>query len=493
VQENELLPWHWQIQQGNTGVNLEPKHCASTVAKLGAFAAVNIAMAIVTPIIGRRDVIKKLTFGCMGRRGSKLWLLTGPLTAILHISSNAIAALIIKKTPGYSDINIGALILLWCTRPRLAWLVVVLLPWGAKDFIYFSVAASTLLAEVALQLIGSYYMGYATQYARKQKFYRKGRLNNVPHGQDAWVMYAGSLLWLSVIVFALIACALSVFNIDRHVASFVGTVLNGQKRKARKFSARCKAQSAITNRSIALLRPFEVSDSAVLQKFNLLLPSEEYLMLSNFWSIVDEKWDQLVKYLEDDLPALRKQEKRLERMKKKLNKRSSRRSTSENQTFELEFQAATQRFQEIKSLLNNMPGEALEAIMNVVNTIDSSEAQERLTTALGNIQNLQNRGAQRNQGILNVTPEERRVLEKLKRDLEALQAGWQIVGNTFPDPLELIWKNQEQAREKEEAERKRDPSERLTRIAMTTVSGMFGCWVAQWVWWIGYIRVAADS
>lgn len=34
---------------------------------------------------------------------------------------------------------------------------------------------------------------------------------------------------------------------------------------------------------------------------------------------------------------------------------------------------------------------------------------------------------------------------------------------------------------------------RLRNFAITTVVGMFGCWIAQWVWWIGYIRTLGDS
>jgi hypothetical protein len=144
--------------------------------KLGAFAAVNAAMFLLVPVLGRRDVIQKLTKGFCGRRGSRMWFLTGPVAVVLHVMSNAIAASLIKSTPGFGAVNVGQLILLWCTRPRLAWMIVALLPWQAKEAIYFSVATSTLLAEVVLQGLGAYYTGIATNYARRQKFYLSGRL-----------------------------------------------------------------------------------------------------------------------------------------------------------------------------------------------------------------------------------------------------------------------------------------------------------------------------
>jgi hypothetical protein len=153
IQETDLLPWKWQVRHENTATFSGSESCASTTAKLGTFAAVNAAMAVLTPILGRRDVMKRLSLGLCGHRGSKLWILTGPLTAVLHILSNTVAAVMIKHTPGYSNVDAGQLILLWCTRPRLAWLIVALLPWGAKDMIYFSVTSSTLVAEVCLQSV----------------------------------------------------------------------------------------------------------------------------------------------------------------------------------------------------------------------------------------------------------------------------------------------------------------------------------------------------
>jgi hypothetical protein len=70
------------------------------VAKLGAFAVMNMAMAPVTPILGQRDVMEKMTFGLCDHRGSELWKFTRLLTAVLYIWSNAVAAMTIKHTPG---------------------------------------------------------------------------------------------------------------------------------------------------------------------------------------------------------------------------------------------------------------------------------------------------------------------------------------------------------------------------------------------------------
>ncbi|KAF2679979.1 hypothetical protein K458DRAFT_345854 [Lentithecium fluviatile CBS 122367] len=222
VQDTELLPWSWRIQiaegaqsaQDPALARTEAGHCPSVAQKLAAFAAVNAAMALLTPILGRRDVMKKITFGVFGKRASMMWLLTGPLTVLLHVASNAIAALLIKRTRGFEGVDVGQLILLWCTRPRLAWMVVILIPFQAADEIYFSVASSTLLAEMVLQGIGAYYMGTATNYARRQKFYEAGRLIRTHKGKDAMVMYAGSIIWLCVIFIAVATCIWSLLGMS---------------------------------------------------------------------------------------------------------------------------------------------------------------------------------------------------------------------------------------------------------------------------------------
>jgi hypothetical protein len=164
----DLIPWHWNVswsppsQQSGTSTKRAAEtparpHCPSTGAKLGAFAAVNIAMAIIMPILGRRSVIFFVTFGLLGKPDMHLWWISGILTLCLHVLSNAVNAILIQRTPGFASVNVGQLILLWCTRPRLAWMVMLyLMPMDAEQTMYTGAAASTLFAEVILQLASAY-------------------------------------------------------------------------------------------------------------------------------------------------------------------------------------------------------------------------------------------------------------------------------------------------------------------------------------------------
>ena len=144
----------------------------------------------------------------------------GPVTLALQLSSNLINAVLIKSTPGFGGVNIGQLVLLWATRPRLAWLAVVLIPWQADQAMYFGVAASNLVAEIILQLISSYYMGTAANYARRQRFYRIGHLDTTQQQRMAMTLYAGALLWLIVLFLALVSCFVAISGVDRHISAF---------------------------------------------------------------------------------------------------------------------------------------------------------------------------------------------------------------------------------------------------------------------------------
>lgn len=486
VQENELLPWHWEVRSENTTASSSTEKCSSTAAKLGAFLAVNAAMAVITPILGRRDVMKGLTFGICGRRGSKFWMLSGPLTAMFHISSNIAAALLIKHTPGFSNVNVLALILLWCTRPRLAWFVVVLLPWGAKDHIYFSVASSTLLAEIIMQLIGSYYMGTATQYARVQKFYHFGRLNNVVHGKDAITMYAGSLLWLTVVTFAVVACSMSVFNVNQYVSSLVGMLLGREKKDARKFSLRCQEEIKRLSRQRERARKLQETHPRILQLVAIPYESEYPTLLKN-WLAMVQTWQVLVYYLEVDIPAFRRLEKDYEKKKRQeraKTRRQWRKYVNPNLASDLE--TATWKFESAKARITDIPSDALRVIEDGVWIASASaKAKERLDESLIKVD------VYRSGNILSKS--DKKLLVKIAHDLRDLLGSWHTINKTILESFEAAWRKQQEAREAEEAERNRDPSERLKSIANTTVFGMFGCWVAQWVWWYGYIQVSAGS
>jgi hypothetical protein len=78
-------------------------------------------------------------------------------------------------------------------------MVIALIPWQEKR-------RNILLSGRVVNSLMGYFtdtrLGIATAYAGRRKFYRVGCSTHLPHGTDALIVYAGSLLWLVTIVFA---------------------------------------------------------------------------------------------------------------------------------------------------------------------------------------------------------------------------------------------------------------------------------------------------
>jgi hypothetical protein len=233
-----LFPWNWTVQAYPQPPTLQtfgiqitdpamssilylpvppsgPGLCsASTSEKLGVFAAVNVVSALLIPVLGRRTVVRKLTFGLGGTLGSRAWVLMGVLSACLHLCANLVNARIICSTPGYEQIPFVSLALLWCTRPRLAWLAVFLAGVECEDGMYFNSAASAIMSETILQIIGAVYFSITANYGRRKRFYRIGHLTPYPRGPDALMMYAGVLVWMIMLIFILIGCAICIIGLN---------------------------------------------------------------------------------------------------------------------------------------------------------------------------------------------------------------------------------------------------------------------------------------
>ena len=170
----------------------------------GFFRHCNGITLIASLILGHRSVIKYLTYRMCGFRESSTswWLLSGAASAVPSIAGNAINALLIKGTPGFENISISNLILLWCVRHRLAWTGALLAAVGAEYSYYTSLGASCTIAEGILQTMASFYIGRTAHWAVISGYLKEGRLGDIPGAHDAKIMYAGVLLWLITIAFA---------------------------------------------------------------------------------------------------------------------------------------------------------------------------------------------------------------------------------------------------------------------------------------------------
>ncbi|KAH0559563.1 hypothetical protein GP486_003917 [Trichoglossum hirsutum] len=129
------------------------------------------------------------------------------LAVAINLSGNLVIAEAIKHTPGFEQVPIGQLVIFWCSRPRLAWMVVLIAiitnVGGREDFSYIPAAVSSIVSEIVLQAIAAFPMGTAISHAVNRHFYLVGHLSHVPHASDALLMYSGALLWMVSVGFAM--------------------------------------------------------------------------------------------------------------------------------------------------------------------------------------------------------------------------------------------------------------------------------------------------
>lgn len=118
-----------------------------------------------------------------------------------------------KRAPGYEDIQLARLALLFCCRPRLFWLSCLLaliskqrlvkifgfMPhgdgfWAAK-LVLSSVAVTSAITEATMQLLGAYFLGTTAHIGAERGFFIVHKLRPKMWSGDARHMYLGALCW----------------------------------------------------------------------------------------------------------------------------------------------------------------------------------------------------------------------------------------------------------------------------------------------------------
>ncbi|MDI1493528.1 MAG: hypothetical protein OHK93_005318 [Ramalina farinacea] len=201
--DDQYIPWSWRVQP-DARSDMEGT-CPSAVQILGTFAFVNVVVSVISLIAGNSKVIKSLTCGfCGSESDSETWFYMFLFPLATNLGANALIAYLYKTTPGFGDtFTIGDLILFFTTRPRLSWIVLVVFmnldTVRNKDTRYSKSAKSAVAAEVFLQFISSYYMGWTANFAARNGYYSHPERAS----DDARIMYAGALLALISLIFTI--------------------------------------------------------------------------------------------------------------------------------------------------------------------------------------------------------------------------------------------------------------------------------------------------
>ncbi|KAL5339869.1 hypothetical protein BJX70DRAFT_141000 [Aspergillus crustosus] len=218
----EMIPWRWTIKPSNESDHASftqlrypgaTEACASNEWKLASFALVNTATCFAA-MLSQRIGTHRIARGSSSRSHPASWILKGTLIAAMQILANWLNSLFVQQTPGYENVPVIQLILIWCSIPRLAWLSTLLFgiqPSGVKQL---SAAASSLFAEVILQSLSSYYIVMTVNYGREHNFYLGGT-EGAERGGQADIMYAGALVWLIIIGVVLVQLTKISRGMDR--------------------------------------------------------------------------------------------------------------------------------------------------------------------------------------------------------------------------------------------------------------------------------------
>ncbi|KAF2026847.1 hypothetical protein EK21DRAFT_115465 [Setomelanomma holmii] len=179
-------------------------------------------------------------------------VMVGIFLAGLQLGFNFWVAHLIQDTPGYSEVPLAMLALLFCCRPRLSWLscLLALTParvlerkfkfkhngdgiWAAK-LVLSSVAVSSAVTEAIMQLLGAYFLGIAANVGRQRGFYTIHHLRPKRWGRNARRIYLGALYWVMLCIPLLVAWFVVAFffaQIFHAVAGWRRNIFNFLKTK----------------------------------------------------------------------------------------------------------------------------------------------------------------------------------------------------------------------------------------------------------------------
>ena len=219
---SDYVPWQWEV----TTYQDEPlDFCPSSVSILVNFAIINVLVSLISLLVGNSKFIEKITCGLIDdddKHISWYYMFIFPLG--INLGSNALIAHTYKHTAGFETFSTWELTLFYTTRPRLTWLVLVFFmnlsaissEKSDKSNKYIKAAKAAVAAEVVLQGMSSYYMGWTVSFASKHNYY----LNPSGAPKNANIMYAGALLSLISLFFTLVCLVIILLREKRHSRSF---------------------------------------------------------------------------------------------------------------------------------------------------------------------------------------------------------------------------------------------------------------------------------
>jgi hypothetical protein len=371
-------------------------------------------------------------------------MIMGPVMAALQTFANGINALVIQATPGYENVSIKTLMMLWYSRPRLAWLIVGMVAFQADEAMYLSCAATTLTAEIILQLLSAYTMGSAANYARAQKFYTNANGNlAAPRGSDAMLMYGGALTWLIVVAFSLTAVGKSVWDVNFQIGQ-IGRVIGVDSWASGRLSRTLETE-------------LESARSA--------------------WRTAEEKarrstgqeqttWMTLAVHFQDQARTLGDLISSLESLLFVVNGPES------------AYKAAVRK---LGTGFNTPPSKTdpnaaeVDRLAQLIRSCAEGQTRDVITPTLQRLKDQQERL------LLILTP-----TDQTRSGKTAVRIRWKKL-QSYCEALGKNWNSRQALLSSHEWQQ--ETRRKLRGVIRNTILGMAACWIAQWLFWIGFVRL----
>jgi len=160
----DKVPTRWIISPADVLNGADPAdyNCPRSSSIFIAFAITNILVSLLSVVAGYRPVQYIMTCHLVGKPNKKntiqyAWIL--PL--ITQFLGNAILGAIIHNTPGYNNVSVGDVVMIYLIRPRIAliflWTITALIRVHG-EYAWLSALIGNAVAEIILQIAADIYL-----------------------------------------------------------------------------------------------------------------------------------------------------------------------------------------------------------------------------------------------------------------------------------------------------------------------------------------------
>lgn len=339
---------------------------------------------------------------------------------------------------------------------------------------YLSATISILLGEVILQFFAGYYMGIGVNYARRQKFFLEGHLVGSWYATQAKIMYARSILWLAAVPLAIVACLWSVLGVSEIIWWLNADWIEVKKTAKEHTDTGSEEQEKLLGLKIWM----KIEGQEPWQQETGRLQND----LSTAIDSAFMEWDELNAMWKTLYTELQNEQKERRLIERKLKRATDRLKGLQEGTREMqERYQAKETAQEAKSANDwawytgtptGKRTEAHEHFTKIGTQLVSNERQRaEVETLLATCE----RDIQRQilRTIVDSWDELLRRQATLRQDWAAYADEWRLIAEKrSEDPL--------------------NPP-RVNHLSYVVIFPMLLCWIAQWLWWAGFVGVAGDK